>query len=466
MPNVLLVDDESSIRLTMGEFLRRAGYSVLLEPDYDRAARHQAEDLDVAVIDINLPGKSGIQLLHKLSSSEVYVPVIMITGEPNLSVLPEIVRAGAYDFIAKPIVKDVLLNAVARAAEKKRLTDEKRRLEEEIKRYAEELETRVAERTAELVETHKQLVAQERIAALGRAAAQVAHEVKNPLSGLLLYTLHLKSTATNFSESEAYLVDKIVNTINHLNSRVEHGFARPVNLTTRDGNLNQIVTDILELLRPQLTANKPQIIQYMQETKDREATLAFGEQLRRAATIQINLTAPESPVFTIATDDQPTKGSAKALVTVVAFTDFECPSCARQHPVLDRIVSEFGDRVRLVVRDFPLSQHANARKAAEAAEAAREQGKYWEYAGVLFRNQSALGVDKLRQYASDLGLDRGRFDASLDSGKFAEKVQRDIVDGRKLGINGTPTLYINGKRVSDNSYESVKSAIESALKAE
>jgi signal transduction histidine kinase len=261
MPNVLLVDDESSIRLTMGEFLRRAGYSVLLEPDYDHAVRHEAENLDVAVIDINLPGKSGIQLLHKLSGSEVYVPVIMITGEPNLTVLPEIVRAGAYDFIAKPIVKDVLLNAVARALEKKRLTDEKRRLEEEIKRYAEELETRVAERTAELVETHKQLVAQERIAALGRAAAQVAHEVKNPLSGLLLYALHLKSIASNFSESETRLVDKIVNTINHLNSRVEQilGFARPVSLARNDVDLNQIVTDVLELLRPQLTANKVEV---------------------------------------------------------------------------------------------------------------------------------------------------------------------------------------------------------------
>jgi len=210
---------------------------------------------------------------------------------------------------------------------------------------------------------------------------------------------------------------------------------------------------------------KPQIIQYMQESKEDEATLAFAEQLRRAATIQTNLTAPESPVFTITTDDQPTKGSANASVTIVEFTDFECPSCARQHPVLDRIVSEFGDRVRLVVRDFPLSQHANARKAAEAAEAAREQGKYWEYASVLFRNQSALGVDKLKQYATDLGLDRARFDASLDSAKFADQVQRDMVDGRKLSINGTPTLYINGKRVSDNSYESLKVAIEAALKA-
>jgi protein-disulfide isomerase len=211
---------------------------------------------------------------------------------------------------------------------------------------------------------------------------------------------------------------------------------------------------------------KAQIIQYMQERKEQEATLAFAAQLRRASTVQINLTAPESPAFSIATDDQPAKGAPNAVVTIVAFTDFECPSCAREHPVLERIVSEFGDRVRLVVRDFPLSQHANARKAAEAAEAAREQGKYWEYATVLFRNQSALGIDKLRQYASELGLDRARFDAALDAGKFADKVQRDLVDGHKLGINGTPTLYINGKRASDNSYESVKSAIEAALKAE
>jgi protein-disulfide isomerase len=209
---------------------------------------------------------------------------------------------------------------------------------------------------------------------------------------------------------------------------------------------------------------KLQIIQYLQERKENEAIIAYAAQLRRAGTVQMNLTAPESPSFEIATDDQPVKGTANAAVTIVEFTDFECPSCAQQHPVLEKIMSEFGNRVRLVVRDFPLSQHANARKAAEAAEAAREQNKYWEYAGLLFRNQSALSVDKLRQYATDLGLDRAKFDASLDSGKFAEKVQRDVIDGHKVGVNGTPALYINGKRVSDHSYENMKSVIEAALK--
>ena len=210
---------------------------------------------------------------------------------------------------------------------------------------------------------------------------------------------------------------------------------------------------------------KAQIIQYLQQDKEQEATLAFAQQLRRAAAVQVSLMAPESPVFEISTEDQPVKGNPNAAVTIVEFTDFQCPSCAEQHPVMERIVSEFGNRVRFVIRDFPLTQHADAPKAAEAAEAAREQGKYWEYIAVLFRNQSALEVDKLKQYASDLKLDGARFNAALDSGKFAEKVQRDMLDGDKLGVNGTPTLYINGRRVSDRSYEALKATIEAALKA-
>ena len=212
------------------------------------------------------------------------------------------------------------------------------------------------------------------------------------------------------------------------------------------------------------TQLKPQIMQYLSQQESRRAEGAFAEQLRKSAAIQISLIAPEPPAYNIAIDDQPMKGNQAATVTVVEFTDFQCPSCAKSQPVLEAIAAEFGDKVKLVVRDFPLDQHAFAFKAAEAAEAAREQGKYWEYIAILFQNQSALEVPKLKEYATQVGLDRQKFDAALDSGKFTEKVRRDLTDGMKIGVNSTPTVFINGRRVRDRSRESLKAAIEAALK--
>src|SRR5215210_5717299 len=152
---VLLVDDEPSIRLTLAEFLRREGFEPLTAADAQGSALFGEDGgVDVAVVDINLPGRSGIELLRELRERDPHVPVIVITGEPNVSHLPEIVRGGAYDFLAKPVLKDSITRAVARAAEKKRLDDEKRRLEEEVRRYAGELERRVAERTADLAAAH------------------------------------------------------------------------------------------------------------------------------------------------------------------------------------------------------------------------------------------------------------------------------------------------------------------------
>ena len=208
---------------------------------------------------------------------------------------------------------------------------------------------------------------------------------------------------------------------------------------------------------------KDSIISYLQQTELRLAERAFVEKLRATASVQVFLKAPESPVFSISTKDQPSLGDDNAAVTIVAFTDYQCPSCASIHPSLERLVKENPGKVRLVTRDFPLTQHAEAFKAAEAAEAAREQGKYWEYVHVLMQNQSTLGVEKLKSFAGELGLDRTRFDTALDSGKFAELVQRDVEDGMKLGVKGTPTLFINGRRFTAKSYEDLKASVDAAL---
>jgi protein-disulfide isomerase len=209
---------------------------------------------------------------------------------------------------------------------------------------------------------------------------------------------------------------------------------------------------------------KEQVIQYLRDQQSQKATAAFAERLRAANKVEVFIKPPVAPVYKIATDDQPSKGRQDAALTLVEFTDFQCPSCAQRQPVLERLAAEYGGRVRIVVRDFPLSQHADAPKAAEAAEAAREQGKYWEYAALLFQNQSALKPEHLKQYASRLGLDRAKFDAALDSGRFAEKVQRDMADGDRVGVAGTPSFFLNGRPVSDTTYEGLKAAIESALK--
>ena len=295
VPRVLLVDDEPNMRWTMAEFLKRGGYEPLIASDFDSATELLRDaEVDAAVVDIVLPGKSGVELLKELRSREPYVPVVMITGEPNSALVPEIVRAGAYDYIAKPILKDALIKAVARAVERKRLEDEKRRLEQEIKHHAEVLEARVAERTAQLVKAHERLAHQEKIAALGCAAAQVAHEVKNPLAGLLLYAMHLKSKAAGkLAEGELALVDKIVETINHLTGTVEQvlNYARPVSITPRPADLNRVVADVLQLAQPQMAGG---LFEQRVELDERGCRGMLDETALRGALMNLVLNAVQA----------------------------------------------------------------------------------------------------------------------------------------------------------------------------
>ncbi len=235
--------------------------------------------------------------------------------------------------------------------------------------------------------------------------------------------------------------------------------------TITEADAQKFYDENKERINGDFAQSKEQITQYLRDVAERKAQTDFAARLRAASQVRTFLVAPAAPVYEIATDGQPSKGNPAASVIVVEFTDFQCPSCAAAHPVLERIAAEYGDRIRVVVRDYPLSQHDNAQKAAEAAEAAREQGKYWEYVTLLYQNQSALAADKLKEYASRAGLDRAKFDAALDSGRFADSVRRDVQDGERAGVAGTPTIFVNGRRVErGGSYDVLKAAIETALK--
>jgi protein-disulfide isomerase len=168
----------------------------------------------------------------------------------------------------------------------------------------------------------------------------------------------------------------------------------------------------------------------------------------------------------ISAEGSPAKGSADAPVTVVEFSDFECGFCGRMVKTLDDIKNNFGDEVRIVFRQFPLDMHANARKAAEAALCANDQGKFWPMHDMLFKEQSQLSVVNLKDKASRLGLDRESFDGCLDSGRYAEKVQEDLRAGAAVGVTGTPALFVNGIPVPGGAvpYDVISDAIVEELK--
>ncbi len=159
---------------------------------------------------------------------------------------------------------------------------------------------------------------------------------------------------------------------------------------------------------------------------------------------RIYLEEPRPPVYDIATNGYPALGSERASVTIVEFADFQCPFCQQAVQTLNQVVARYADRVRVVFRHFPLPSHTYAQKAHEAAECANEQGKFWAYHDFLFANQGALGVEDLKRYAASLGLDTDRFNQCLNTGKYAEKVKKDVEDGTKYHVRGTPTFFING----------------------
>jgi protein-disulfide isomerase len=211
-----------------------------------------------------------------------------------------------------------------------------------------------------------------------------------------------------------------------------------------------------------LNSVRNQVATYLQNESRQRLEKALSERLRKSADIRWLMTEPPQPVQNISADDDPARGDAGASVTVVEFTDFQCPACAAMHPVLEEVLKTYGNKVRFVVRDFPLNQHEWARKAAEAANAANAQGKFFEYIAVLFKNQKALDVPSLKKYATQLGLDRSRFDAALDRGVYAAEVQKDVEDGETYGVGSTPTIFINGIQLRLLTAEGLRAAIDRA----
>lgn len=165
-------------------------------------------------------------------------------------------------------------------------------------------------------------------------------------------------------------------------------------------------------------------------------------------------------------DDDHVRGNANAPVTIIEYSDFECPFCERAYPTIEQVRTTYGDDVKIIYRHFPLSFHPQAQKAAEASECAADQGKFWEYHDIMFQNQGLLqgGVTQLKQWASDLKLNRSTFDTCLDSGAKMQKVQNDLAEGTRYGVSGTPAFFVNGQSlVGAQPFSAFQAAIDRAL---
>jgi len=204
-----------------------------------------------------------------------------------------------------------------------------------------------------------------------------------------------------------------------------------------------------------------QIRQYLVSQRRAEAESSFYGELESKYDVAYLLEPPRSEVEAVG----PARGPEDAPVTIVEFSDFECPFCSRVLPTLEQVKANYGDKVRIVFRQFPLSIHPHAPKAAEASLCAQEQGKFWEMHDHMFANQKNLSVDELKAAAGTVGLDGEQFAQCLDSGKFADAVQSDLQAGVEAGVSGTPAMFINGQLVSGAvPYEQVAQVIDAELK--
>jgi len=205
-------------------------------------------------------------------------------------------------------------------------------------------------------------------------------------------------------------------------------------------NKDRVGTQTVEQLRGSIS-------EFIERNRTAQNIAILVDELRKAGpAVKVSLDPPRYDVA-IAEHD-PSRGPVDAPITIVEFSEYQCPFCGRVTPTLKGLEQKYAGKVRLVFKDFPLQNHLQAPKAAEAAHCAGEQGKYWELHDQLFSNQQQLQIADLRKHAGAVGLDQAAFDQCLDSGKHAANVQADVDLGTQMGVQSTPTIYINGRIVT------------------
>lgn len=251
---------------------------------------------------------------------------------------------------------------------------------------------------------------------------------------LILLLVSLYFLWTPFEDKDV----KAANAVDFINSQLLSGFAT--------ATLNNVTIERGLYLLDLTIVSAQGETQEVTISMDKEGTTLFPSAIDMTR-IEVTNETTEPEVYDVDTTGQPVIGSEDATVTIVEFSDFQCPYCEKGYTTIEEVLEEYPDDVKLVFINFPLSFHDYAQKAAEASECALAQGKFEEYYDTLFANQDALTVDDLKQYAVDLDLDSEEFNTCLDSGEMADIVAADATLGGSLGVTGTPAFFINGQKL-------------------
>ncbi|MGV8074797.1 MAG: thioredoxin domain-containing protein [Syntrophobacteraceae bacterium] len=204
----------------------------------------------------------------------------------------------------------------------------------------------------------------------------------------------------------------------------------------------------------------------IQQQKNYTQVMVYAKSLETKYGVSTYLDEPQPLQTKVNIEGSPSLGPASAPVTVVEFSDYECPACRAVHDTVRKIRGMYAGRIRWVFKDFPLKMHEHAEKAALAGRCAAEQGKFWEYQDLLYGSKEGLQVEHLFKYANDLGLDPDRFKGCLDSGKYSTAIEKEKLDAKHAGIDRTPTFVINGKiLIGSVPLDGFKEIIEKELKS-
>jgi protein-disulfide isomerase len=290
--------------------------------------------------------------------------------------------------------------------------------------------------------------ARDTVATLGGQAitsAQLARQVGNKLFGVQTEEYNQKLEILENMIAERLLTQEAERrklTRQQLEQREVEAKVSPVTEAEKKSTYEQVKARVQG--RPEAEVLKDIERDLTQQRRQARHTQFVGE-LKAKAGVRILL---DPPRLKVAVDPASAKGPSSAAVTIIEFSDFECPYCSRAAATIRQLQQAYVKDMRIVFRHYPLPFHQNARKAAEAAECAREQGKFWEMHDKLFETQKNLTLPDLKKRAVELGLNAQTFAQCLDSGRHAARVGKDASDGESYGVKATPTFFINGRLIS------------------